>query len=135
VTGRLDPAVARLLAGAIALAVLAAWTVRTREIPERTGTSEPKVGTQLAARGCIDPDVASAQDWRQVPGVTRQTAEALAETCRATRTCAPCGPEDPVRGVGPATLAKLAAVLCAKPGVSGPCPARTHREARAPPAP
>lgn len=131
-----DPAASRLLAGAVALGLLAAWTARERDLPRATESPAIPVGAQLAARGCIDPDVATAQDWRQVPGVTAKAAQALAEVCRTSRACAPCGPDEPVHGVGPVTLARIADVLCTKPGVnSQACPARTRRGEPAPPVP
>jgi len=107
-----DPATAKLLIGALACILLAGWQARSRDSRAGSWQGIAPPGRQIAARGCLDADLATAEDWRQVPGVTRKTAQLLAEVCPATRTCAPDGPQVPVRGVGPATRAKIVQMLC-----------------------
>lgn len=109
---RADPATAKLLTGALACLLLAGWQARSRENPSMPRPTSAPPGRQLAARGCLDPDVATEEDWRQVPGVARKAAQLLAEVCPATKSCAPEGPQVPVKGVGPATRAKIVQMLC-----------------------
>lgn len=132
---RLDPVVARLLAGgAVVIAAFGAALIAGRAGAQVSPVRVAGIG--LAARGCLDPDVATVADWRVVPGVTKSAAVLLAAQCTVTRACAPCGPTEAVRGVGGVVQGHIQALLCRKPDVDPKvCPARTHRAARARPVP
>lgn len=99
-------AVARWLAGGAAVLVVgAAWCL----VPPTRPALRPARGGAWAARGCIDPEVATAADWRALPGVSAKASERLASACRIVD-CRVSVP--PVRGVGPVLRGRIVAGLC-----------------------
>ena len=103
-TGR-DAVALWLASGAAVLGLQAVW----HGVPGGRVPGQPARGGAWAARGCVDPDAATAADWRAVPGVTAKAAEALASACQG-QDCGAALPQ--VRGIGPVLRARIATSLC-----------------------
>lgn len=135
-----DPVTLRLvmlsLTCAVPLAVAAARERCNIDTNSRLAALPSAPGQQKSATGCIDANSANAVDWQQVPGVSRKVAQALAEHCQSTLTCARDRPPMGVKGVGPVISAKIAEAICGaaavEPVIPAATPARKHRAALAP---
>lgn len=125
-----DPVTLRLLAASVALCLgaglrsLAAEAAPCRgqvRLPQRV----PRADTQLADVGCIQPRLASWRDWAQVAELPVRTARRLQRQCQGTGgpgdgvACASGADLADVRGVGPATAARIRPLLCRWPPAVG----------------
>ncbi len=129
-----DPVTLRLIALSVVcgvpIAVASAHQAVAIDAKTRLAAWHSAPGQQKSTVGCIDPNTANAVDWQQVPGVSRKTAQGIADHCQTTQTCARDRPPAGVKGVGPVVSAKLAAAMCGSAAVEAFIPVATPARKR-----